>query len=174
MLIINAPSRSANVVPPPSFKACGRIVVTSVLPNHRDIPLSYGAHVRGHHPVFEGHGSIKFESLVERDAISMLARFSELVRIESQPVTIFYEEDGEAHRYTPDLRVTLSKVPFELECLGFRKSTLVECKPAGLVAHHKANLERAFRAARLAFGRIPVLLTDEDVFGICPGVRHGD
>jgi hypothetical protein len=147
----------------PAAVSNGRITLVSVVERHRAIPLSYGVHVRGHHPVREGHGSVAFESLGERDTITWLAGFSELVRIESQPLTVFYELDGTRHRYTPDFRVDLAEVPFELECLGFGLRTYVEFKPTWAVPRARAELDRAFRAMKLAVKAPHILITEAEL-----------
>lgn len=146
----------------PVTEGTSRITITGVVERHRAIPLSYGAHVRGYHPVRNGHGSVAFESLGERDTITWLAGFPELVRIESQPVTVMYDLDGVAHRYTPDFRVDLAEVPFELECLGFGLRTFVEFKPSWAVPRVRAELERAFRAMKMAIEYPHVLITEAD------------
>jgi hypothetical protein len=165
MLIFNPPPRAAkSAIAPPA--PSGRIAIKSVVPGYRKVPLSYWGHARGYHPVREGHGMVSWEGLTERDAIACLSDFDELIRIESQPATIFYQCDEEDHRYTPDFAVYLSDVPFELECLGFATVTYLECKPAWRVPLESANLDRSFRAARLAFQHPTLLITDLDLLSL--------
>lgn len=139
------------------------IAIESIIPAHRAVPLSRSGHIRGRHPVKPGHGSVVFESLLERDVISALAAFPELDKIQTQPLTVFYNCDGVSHRYTPDLLVTLYEVPFELECLGFGLETLIECKPSGLVPMLHQELDRNFRAMLQATSTPLILLTDDDL-----------
>lgn len=136
------------------------IRITALIHEYRTVPLSYSGHARGMHPVFEGHGCISWEGLTERDMISALARFPELVKIVSQPLTVFYEADGEAYRYTPDFSIRLTEVPPELEVLGFELLTYVECKPAELVPEQRLKLDRNFRAMKLAVPEPMLLILD--------------
>lgn len=165
MILVGNFSRSSKAPRNPRLVAgrASRITITGVVERHRAIPLSRGAHVRGYHPVRKGHGSVAFESLGERDTITWLAGFPELVRIESQPVTVFYELDGTAHRYTPDFRVDLAEVPFELECLGFGLRTYIEFKPTWAVPGARAELDLAFRAMKLAVQAPHVLITEAEL-----------
>lgn len=149
-----------------------RMLIRSVVEAHRAVPLSYGKHIRGYHPIRPGHGRIPFESLIERDTMTALAKLPQLIKMEAQPLTVFFEADGVRHRYTPDIRVTLSEVPFELECLGFERVTLIECKPAQKLAKQRLELQRNFQAIRMAVDIPQVLILDEDLDKGLLEVRH--
>lgn len=138
----------------------------------RVIPPSRSHHVRGWHPVRDGHCSIPFESLLECRLITALATYAEVVRITSQPVTVSYENKGRLTRYTPDLHVLLSSVPDALAALGFEKETYVEAKPFLRAFHDEAKLLRQFRVLRAATQVAVVLLTDLDVQRLTREVHH--
>lgn len=149
------------------------IVVTHVIEAHRAVPLSYARHVCGRHPVRPGHGSIVFESLLERDVISALAQFPELICLKSQPLTVFYRANDKPYRYTPDLLVELSEVPPELECLGFELKTIIECKPSDRIKEQAVKMDRDFRAVKQADLGGVVLITDDDLQAGRMEVRYG-
>lgn len=137
--------------------------IEGVIPDYRRIPLSRSAHVRGWHPVREGHPAIAFESNLERRVISALARYRQLRRIKTQPVTVLYRQNGRAHRYTPDLLVQLSKVPAPLRALGFETETYVEVKPLRRAIEAEDTLRRQFSVLRQATGTAVALVTDWDL-----------
>ncbi|MEG3791252.1 hypothetical protein V1318_14070 [Lysobacter sp. CCNWLW3] len=137
--------------------------IEGIVPDHRRIPLSHSTHVRGWHPVREGHPAVAFESYLERRAISALARYRQLVWIKTQPVTILYRHDGRAHRYTPDLLVQLSEVPAALAALGFEALTYVEVKPQRRAIEAEQTLRRQFSVVRQATGHAMALITDWDL-----------
>ncbi|MGH8507047.1 MAG: hypothetical protein ACRETM_13975 [Stenotrophobium sp.] len=146
---------------PPS--ALAPIVITDIRWHNRKIPLSYSGHVRGWHPFRSEHGSIGFESLVERNLLTALASCREIENVVSQPVTIFYRIENKQFRYTPDYMVTVSEVCGGLEVLGFRGVTFVECKPDELVREERDCIDRNFRAVQMAFGQPAVLITQWDL-----------
>ncbi|SDX70745.1 hypothetical protein SAMN05421681_10776 [Lysobacter enzymogenes] len=137
--------------------------IEGVVPDYRRIPLSRSTHMRGWHPVREGHPATPFESYLECRVISVLARYPQLVSIKSQPVTIFYRHDGRAHRYTPDLLVQLSEVPIALKVLGFEALTYVEVKPQRRAIEVEDTLQRQFNVVRQATGHAVALITDWDL-----------
>lgn len=138
----------------------------------RVIPLSYGSHVRGWHPVRPGHGSIAFESKLEAKWITRLAQFPELASIVSQPITVHYQHAGIRRRYTPDFLVELFRLPAELAALGFGQRTLVEVKQLNCARRAEAELVHKFAAARLACGHSTALVTNADLSPKARGVRH--
>lgn len=137
--------------------------IEGVLPDYRRIPLSRSTHVRGWHPVREGHPAVAFESHLECRVISALVRYPQLVRIKTQPVTVLYRHNGRAHRYTPDLLVQLSEVPAALEAVGFQAETYVEVKPLRRAIEAEDRLRRQFGVLRQATGRAVALITDWDL-----------
>lgn len=139
------------------------IHIESVHPRHRTIPLSYAAHVRGWHPVRPDHPAVPFESKLESEAISALARYPEMMRIQSQPVTVVYWHDGRIRHYTPDFHVSFASVPKHLARLGFGVETFIEVKPLLRACRMEAKLSVRFAVIREA-AMIPiVLLTDWDL-----------
>ena len=138
----------------------------------RTIPLSYGSHVRGWHPVRPGHGSIAFESKLEARLITRLAQLPELVSIVSQPITVHYRQADTCRRYTPDFLVELSSVPIELAALGFGRRTLVEVKQLNRALQAEANLVHQFAAACSATGHPIALVTQVDMSPEIREVRH--
>jgi len=137
--------------------------IQGLLPDARTIPLSYGRHTPGVHPVRPDLEPVEFESNLEGRAISLLANFCELIELRSQPVTLVYRSRGSLLRYTPDFWVRLSQVPPELEEFGFERETFVEIKPWRRAAAQESLLARKFSALRQATGKSVVLLTDMDI-----------
>lgn len=137
--------------------------IEGVIPEYRRIPLSRSTHVRGWHPVRQGHPAVQFESLLERRAISALSRYPQLVSVQTQPVTVLYRRNGRTHKYTPDLLVHLSEVPAALVALGFSTKTFVEVKPKRRAIEAEEKLRRQFAVLRQATGNSVVLLTDWDL-----------
>lgn len=139
------------------------IQVEDIAWQRRVIPLSRSSHVRGWHPVRPDHPPVPFESKIEARLISDLASFPELVRIQAQPVTVFYRYTGRGYRYTPDFLVTLSSVPHELAALGFGLETFVEVKPLRHAVNSELKLSRQFKVLRQALQHQVVLVTDWDL-----------
>ncbi|MFK3648012.1 hypothetical protein ACI2IY_06180 [Lysobacter enzymogenes] len=137
--------------------------IEGVVPDYRRIPLSRSTHMRGWHPVREGHPAVAFESYLERRVITVLARYPQLVLIKSQPATIFYRHNGRAYRYTPDFLVQLSEVPIGLKALGFETQTYVEVKPQRRAIEAEDALRRQFSVVRQATGHAVALITDWDL-----------
>lgn len=105
---------------------------------------------------------VRFESALERDCITVLARLPGFHRIEGQPIAVRFTQGGRLRRYTPDFLVTFGVVPATLARLGFAEETYVEVKYAD-----QATADRALIAARLdaverQTGR-PARLLDETV-----------
>lgn len=167
-------SRKRPVVEAKFTLSARSMAVHAVVDNFRQIPLSYSRHIRGFHPVRDGHESIGFESLLERDTITWLASFPEVRRIQSQPLTVLFQLGSENHRYTPDLKVEIDgEIPFELECLGFGAVTLIECKPAWVVPNIALELDRNARAVRLAKKSQLLLITEHDLRQYAKEGRYG-
>lgn len=147
--------------------------IQGVLRDARRIPLSYGRHMTGVHPVRPDIGPVEYESQLEARAISLFARFTELAGLRSQPLTLVYRSRGSMLRYTPDFHVSLTHVPDELALLGFERETLVEVKPWRRAAAQEAMLARKFSALRKATALPVVLLTDLDIPPFEVGGAHG-
>jgi len=107
-----------------------------------------------------GHGMVQFESALERDCISFLARHPEFVRIKSQPTTIVFGYSGASRRYTPDFLVELESVPAFLARLGFALQTYVEVKYAEQAATEHDVITARLNALQQATGLGTVLLDE--------------
>jgi hypothetical protein len=88
---------------------------------------------------------VAFESALERDCITFLARLPGFWSIEGQPISVSFELQGGQRRYTPDFRVVFDDLPAILFELGFESETFVEVKYAD-----QAAAERLLIEARLA------------------------
>lgn len=138
--------------------------IARVEPDRRVIPISRGRHVRGWHPIRPDHPAVAFESKLECHLLTALARFDELVRVRSQPVTVSYTVQGTHYRYTPDFLVELSKVPNALARAGFARQTYVEVKPLRRALRVEPTLRRQFPVLRQATQTPVTLITDWDLF----------
>lgn len=147
-------------------------VVRRIETEKRAIPLSRGYHVRGRHPIRPGHPAVPFESALECSLLSALAPNPDLVRVISQPVTMFYTEDGVSRRYTPDFLVEFRRLTTTLSRLGFGLRTMVEVKPLQLALREPEELCKRLRLLRFASGESVTLITESDVNLIVEGVRH--
>lgn len=139
----------------------------------RQIPISRWKHMRGYHPVREGHEQIPFESRLEASFITLMAMLPELVSIKSQPVTVSFVHNGLKRRYTPDFSVTLSSVPAALQKLGFKRKTLVEVKPSDKAEKILATLATKFSALNVAIKIPTVLVTENTIASLLKEVGHG-
>jgi len=156
--------------------ASGSVAATpidSIEYGRRVIPISRGHHVRGWHPVRPDHGAVPFESDLECRVLTALVAFEGFVSVRSQPMTVFYRHDGRRVRYTPDFRISLSKVPVELAALGFAQETYVEVKPLWRALRVEAKLYRQFAVTRIATACPIVLVTECDLPRMRQEIRHG-
>lgn len=147
-------------------------VVLSAKWAERTVPVSRGCNIRGYHPVREGHGAIAFESLIERDTITLLASVSQVKRIVSQPVTISYLYQKRAYRYTPDFMMEWHEVPAIWAGRGFAKRCFIECKPHEKLEFLEATLTRS-EAAILALAMGPRVLVTRRELEAWGRIRHG-
>jgi hypothetical protein len=81
-----------------------------------------GGNIIGRFPSLKLGRMVDFESLIERDFIFLLDFDREVESFSEQPLTIEYEANGQAWRYTPDFQVIRNG-----------RYSLVECKPEKLV-----------------------------------------
>ena len=102
----------------------------------RRIPLSRRSHVIGFQAL--ATGATAHESALERDFVTLTAFFDAGAVVTAQPVTIRFEHEGKARRYTPDFLVKSSD----------GQSTLVEIKYRQDLRMQWARLRPAFVAAR--------------------------
>ncbi len=92
--------------------------------------------VIGHFPSLKMGHMIAFESLIERDFIYLLDFEQDVEQFAEQPVTISYQYQEKALKYTPDFHV-----------IRDGQNSIVECKPEKRV--HSPKNQRKFAAARL-------------------------
>lgn len=123
----------------------------------RAIPLSRGRHLPGYSVTWPGQPSIPVESRLEHRVLKALVAEDACLAIASQPLTIGYEVDGSARRYTPDFLVALRASPTPtyafLEVKPNRRRTRI-CQPLSVI-----------RGAVYLATRIPlVLIAEEDLF----------
>ncbi len=147
-------------------------VVLSARWAERIIPVSRGCNIRGYHPVREGHGAIAFESLIERDTITLLASVPQVKRIVSQPVTLSYLYQKRAYRYTPDFMVEWHDLPVTWAERGFAKRCFIECKPHEKLHSLQEILTRS-EAAILALSMGPRVLVTRRELEAWGRIRHG-
>jgi hypothetical protein len=139
----------------------------------RVIPISRGHHVRGRHPIRSNHPAVPFESALECSFLSAIAPLPCLLRVVSQPVTVFYSDHGRNRHYTPDFLLELSQVPDSLARLGFGIRTMVEVKPLELAQKFESDLVTRLRVLRCATFSSVSLVTKADVLSITKGGCHG-
>ena len=72
----------------------------------RRIPLSRRSHIIGFKPL--PAGTAEHESALERDFVTLTSFLDPHAIITAQPITITYQVDGAARRYTPDYSVAWS------------------------------------------------------------------
>ena len=147
--------------------------IEAIHPARRVIPLSRSHHVRGWHPVRHNHSPIQFESKLESRVISALVGYSELIRIQSQPVTVVFRHEGRVRRYTPDFLVALTSVPQDLARLGFGLETFIEVKPLSRATVSEWELALKFSVIRDAMAQPITLITELDLAPTVREVRHG-
>jgi len=125
----------------------------------RRIPLSYRSHITGFQPV-DGQ-RVEHESALERDFVTLCRFLSPEARIQSQPITLPFDGDGERRRYTPDFRVDFPNGLFELVEIKYRQDLRegwAKFRPGFVAArnwarHHGGGFriatERGIRTAQL-------------------------
>lgn len=148
-------------------------VVRRIETEKRAIPLSRGYHVRGRHPIRPGHPAVPFESALECSLLSALAPHPDLVKVISQPVTVFYTENGVSRRYTPDFLVEFRRLNTTLSRLGFGLRTMVEVKPLQVALSGSEGLCKRLRLLRFASGAAVTLITEADVSLVLEEASHG-
>ena len=143
---------------PPGF---GPILV---VPRQRKLGLGYGGKIMGFHPVRPGHGSVPYESTLERDLLPLLGGMNCLHRVVAQPVTIHFHYYGRRFRYTPDFWVWLSVVPPGLAAIGVSITRFfVEVKPTERLAACQQDLDIKLMALRIGTGLSTILCTEMEI-----------
>jgi hypothetical protein len=97
--------------------------------------------ITGKRPSQKTQGIHQFESTLERDYLTLLEVDEEVEKYVVQPVTIYYEVEGQTRRYTPDVAV------FFKENLK-RKDQLVEIKYADELIEKQEKYAARFEAAQ--------------------------
>ncbi len=105
---------------------------------------------------------VPFESALERDFLTFIARMPGLVRVSAQPFTLTWFDGGKKRRYTPDFEVLFKSVPSELALAGFAETTVIEVKYAADYQADTENIERRLRAVTEEKG-VPAVLADENL-----------
>lgn len=134
----------------------------------RQVPLSYGRHHGGHVITWQGAPSVRVESAEEARVVRALVARPECRDITAQPLTVWYEWRGRVRRYTPDLAVTFSSVPGDLQAMGAESHCLVEVKPFGRERPIQAVWEVLRDVIRKATGRPLILLSSRTAQGEVP------
>ncbi|WP_199099126.1 hypothetical protein [Dyella sp. ASV21] len=137
----------------------------SVQSGFRRVPLSYGRHHGGYAVTWPGAPSVRVESAEEARVVHALVARPECRDIISQPLTVWYEWRGRVRRYTPDLAVTFSSVPVDLQAMGAESRCLVEVKPFGRERLAQAVWEAMRDVIRAATGRPLILLSSRTAQG---------
>ena len=100
-----------------------------------------GRRFRGFFPSAKNGCMVPWESLLERDAITLLEYMRTVRRFEAQPrVVLWYDERADVRVYVPDLRVEL------LDGRAFE----IEVKPAEVLARPDVYLRMTLIALRYA------------------------
>ena len=113
---------------------------------------------------------VAFESALERDCITFLARLAGFRSIEGQRISVSFELHGGQRRYTPDFRVVFDDLPAILFELGFESETFVEVKYADQAAAERLLIEARLAAVTRATGWPAVLLDETIIRGTTAGV----
>lgn len=118
----------------------------------REIVTVSGRGVRGHFPSYKGK-LLKFESLIEEDALRVLNVASMVTSLVTQPCVLDIPTDLKPRRYTPDLQVAFCG-----------QNYYIEIKPADFqknrhVAIHLQHVIRHLKTSRSPFA----LITDTDL-----------
>jgi hypothetical protein len=86
-----------------------------------------------------------------------------LSAVHAQPFTLMYRQGHHRCRYTPDFLTVFLIVPRALARLGFDKWTVIEVKPADLLARDRDAIEARLEAVHLALGFAAICLTENDL-----------
>lgn len=109
------------------------------MPQARRIPLSRRSHIIGFQPLTKR--AVFHESALERDFVTLTSFLNPAALIESQPVTIGFEDKGCQRRYTPDFLVRDAAAPELIEIKYERdlKDRWDQYAPAFEAAEHWAR-----------------------------------
>lgn len=151
-----------------TMRAEPRPKLIAVQSGFRRVPLSYGRHHGGYAITWPGAPSVRVESAEEARVVHALVARPECRDIITQPLTAWYEWRGRIRRYTPDLAVTFSSVPRDLQAMGAESRCLVEVKPFGRERLTPAVWEAMCDVIRAATGRPLILLCSRTAQGEVP------
>ena len=109
----------------------------------REIVTVSGRGVRGHFPSYKGQ-LLKFESLIEADALRVFNVASMVTSLVTQPVVLNIPTDLKPRRYTPDLQVTFCGQSYytEIKPANFQKSRRVATQLRQVIQHFKTSRSR--------------------------------
>ena len=97
---------------------------------------------------FRGEKTIMFESLLERDLLTLLEFNDSVMDVEEQPFTITYENaNGREVTYTPDFLVTFHSSPQSNSMPTHKKPMIIEVKPSGVLKKKFHELRPKFKIA---------------------------
>lgn len=148
-----------------AMRAEPRPKLIAVQSGFRRIPLAYGRHHGGYAVTWPGAPSVRVESIEEARVVHALVARPECRDIRTQPLTVWYEWRGRVRRYTPDLAVTFSSVPADLQAMGAESRCLVEVKPFGRERLPQAVWEALCDVIRAATGHPLILLSSRTAQG---------
>jgi hypothetical protein len=105
----------------------------------REIVTVSGRGVRGHFPSYKGK-LLKFESLIEEDALRIFNVASSVTSLITQPC-VFAIPGSPRLRYTPDLRATMygQDYFFEIKPADFQKNPHVTTRLLRVIPHFKTS-----------------------------------
>lgn len=102
----------------------------------RSIPLSRHSHIIGFQPL--ATGSVRHESALERDFVTLTSFMDGKASITSQPATLVFRDAGRSRRYTPDYLVHWSD----------QRTELIEVKYQADLEANRERLRPAFATAQ--------------------------
>ena len=87
-----------------------------------------------------------FESLLERDLLTLLEFNDSVMDAEEQPFTITYENsNGRKVTYTPDFLVTFHSLPQSSSMPTHKKPMIIEVKPSGVLKRSFMNFVQSLK-----------------------------
>lgn len=109
----------------------------------REIVTVSGRSPRGYFPSYKGQ-LLKFESLIEADALRVFNVASMVTSLVTQPVVLNIPTDLKPRRYTPDLQVTFCGQSYytEIKPANFQKSRRIATQLRQVIQHLKTSRSR--------------------------------
>jgi hypothetical protein len=135
----------------------------TILWSHRDIPLSHSKHLCGRVPWSPPTQSVPVESDLEANALDLLMHQPFLRAVHAQPFTLVINIGGKRHRYTPDFLVVYDRLSRWLRRQGFDRWTVIEIKPAALLARDREKILARLQFVRDCLGLAALVLTEREL-----------